>query len=25
MLEGGYNVEGLASAVRSHLGQLITA
>ena len=25
MLEGGYNVEGLASAVRSHLGQLIEA
>ena len=25
MLEGGYNVEGLASAVKSHLGQLITA
>jgi len=25
MLEGGYNVEGLASAVKSHLGQLIQA
>ena len=25
MLEGGYNVAGLASAVKSHLGQLITA
>jgi len=23
MLEGGYNVEGLASAVKGHLGQLI--
>ena len=25
MLEGGYNVEGLASAVKSHLSQLISA